>query len=373
MRVLYIENIPAPYRVDFFNELGKRCDLTVLYESRIEGHRRKEWIGENEDNYTAIFLKQKKIFNRVICPEVCKYIKEGYDRIIIAVYNTLTSILAMEYMKFNNISFIISIDGGMIRDDETNLRRFFKRYLLSGARYWLSPSEESDKYLQYYGAKKEYIYRYYFTSLLEKDICKAHTLIGSKELLKRKLSIKEDKVVLSVGRFNIDGGYGKGYDTLMKVARSLKMENIGFFVLGDEPTTEFVEWKNREKLDNVHFIGFMDKDHIAEYYAASDIFVLFTRSDVWGLVINEAMAYSLPIITTNKCVAGLELVNEGVNGYIIPVGSDNLASKRIHYLIKNNIYRLMGEESYKKIHDYSIEEMARQHINIFEAIYGDIK
>lgn len=34
MKVLFMANIPSPYRVDFFNELGKYCDLTVTFEGR---------------------------------------------------------------------------------------------------------------------------------------------------------------------------------------------------------------------------------------------------------------------------------------------------------------------------------------------------
>ena len=50
---------------------------------------------------------------------------------------------------------------------------------------------------------------------------------------------------------------------------------------------------------------------------ASDLFVLPTREDIWGLVINEAMSFGLPIITTRKCIAGTELITDGENGYLL--------------------------------------------------------
>ena len=44
MRVLYLANIPSPYRVDFFNELGKKCELTVLFETQNSKERDEKWI-----------------------------------------------------------------------------------------------------------------------------------------------------------------------------------------------------------------------------------------------------------------------------------------------------------------------------------------
>jgi len=56
MKVLYITNIPSPYRVDFFNELSKSCELTVVYESKRSKERNAQWVGEAEGTYRAVFL-----------------------------------------------------------------------------------------------------------------------------------------------------------------------------------------------------------------------------------------------------------------------------------------------------------------------------
>ena len=47
MKVLFMANIPSPYRVDFFNELGKYCDLTVTFEGRTATDR-YEWYQDKE-------------------------------------------------------------------------------------------------------------------------------------------------------------------------------------------------------------------------------------------------------------------------------------------------------------------------------------
>ena len=108
-----------------------------------------------------------------------------------------------------------------------------------------------------------------------------------------------------------------------------------------------------------------DSPDLANAYAAADLFVLPTREDIWGLVINEAMAYGLPVITTDRCVAGLELVEEGVNGSIVPVEDAAALAGKMKELLSSDLEK-MGTASLKKIRAYTIENMAKAHVAFFE-------
>ena len=175
----------------------------------------------------------------------------------------------------------------------------------------------------------------------------------------------ESKILLSVGRFTYDNGYGKGFDYLMKIAKQIDLDT-GIYIVGDEPTKEFINWKKRENLKNIHFVGFKTKDELAEYYIAADLFILLTRGDTWGLVINEAMAYALPIISSDKCVAAVELIKEEKNGYIVPLNDINYISKKIKNLLnQENLLKEIAKENQKKIQDYTIENMTKA---IYESI-----
>ena len=56
MKILFITNLPSPYRVDFFNELGKKIDLTVCYERESSSERDAKWINTIMNNGYLIFL-----------------------------------------------------------------------------------------------------------------------------------------------------------------------------------------------------------------------------------------------------------------------------------------------------------------------------
>jgi glycosyltransferase involved in cell wall biosynthesis len=111
-------------------------------------------------------------------------------------------------------------------------------------------------------------------------------------------------------------------------------------------------------------VGFKKKEELAQYYKAADLLVLPTWSDVWGLVVNEAMAYGLPVVTTDRCVAGVELVENGVNGYIVPVRDGDALAAAINRVLSED-YRAMGRASLEKIRPYTIENMAKAHVDIF--------
>lgn len=244
-----------------------------------------------------------------------------------------------------------------------------KRILLKGASGHLTTAEEHIKYLKTLGIPSKEIYKYPFTSVSNNDIADADVMTSKgRAYFKQKLGISEKMMVLSVGRFSYENGYGKGYDILMRLAECVD-SSIGIYIVGDEPTSEFVDWKRNKKLGNVHFVGFKCKDELAEFYAAADLFAIFSRGDVWGLVVNEAMTYGLPIISTKQCIAGTELVKDDENGYVVDVNDLKTIKKCfIELLYDNAKLNAFGKCSYLKIKKFTFEQMVEAHINVFENV-----
>ncbi len=58
MKVLYLSGIPAPYRVDLFNEMGKTIHLTVVFLSEYQSERNKAWQSSKAENFEAIILNR---------------------------------------------------------------------------------------------------------------------------------------------------------------------------------------------------------------------------------------------------------------------------------------------------------------------------
>lgn len=360
-RVLFLTNYASPYRVRFFDALGKDMDVTVLFSERIEDkkHRSADWFVQGEGKFQLVQLTRRaaSFHGRDLCTDVIDWLKKPFDVIIVCGYSSPTAMLAMAYLRWKKIPFYIEVDGGLIRQDSGIIYRF-KKMLVSSASHWLSTGKYTTKYLVHYGAEESKVYQYPFSSLHEADILEQAVSPEEKDALRGELGVSEKKMILSIGQFI----HRKGFDVLLKAAAKLDRDT-GIYIVGGEPTEEYLQLAKELGLENVHFLGFMKKETLTKYYQAADLFVLPTREDIWGLVINEAMAYGLPVVTTDRCVAGLELVENGVNGYIVPVGDADALAEKMDAVLSGDLHQ-MGAASLGKIRPYTIENMAKVHVQI---------
>lgn len=359
-RILFLTNFASPYRVHFFDELGKYMDVTVLYSDRVEDikHRNADWFEKGEGGFQGVQLtKVASVGDENLCLDVLKWLKKKYDAIIIGGYSSPTAILAMAYLRMKKFPFYMEVDGGLVRQ-EGKLKYFVKKSLVSLASQWLSTGRYTTKYLVHYGAKPEKVMEYPFTSLYEKDLLKKTVSTQEKEELRQMLGMPEKHIVLAIGQFI----HRKGFDVLLKAAASMK-EEAGIYIVGGVPTEEYLKLRDALGLTNIHFLEFQKKDRLALIYKAADLFVLPTREDIWGLVINEALGYGLPTITTDRCVAGLELIKDGVNGYIVPVEDAEALAEKMDAVLCADLEK-MGTAALESIRPYTLENMAKAHVDI---------
>lgn len=369
-KIIFCTNIPSPYRVDFFNELGKHCILTVLFERHFSSERNASWKGSGAENYNEVYLGLKPLgVDRSKGSALKDYVRTHQSDILIFTnYVSPATMEAIVWCRLHHREYYIEYDGGFNKKDPF-LKGLLKRFLLKGAVGHFTTADEHIKYLKNLGIQPTAIYKYPFTSISEADIENANQLTAKgRDYYKKRLGIVEKRMILSVGRFSYQKGYGKGYDVLMRLAENFD-SGVGIYIVGDEPTQEFVDWKRNMKLDNVHFVGFKNKAELAEYYAAADLFTILSRGDVWGLVVNEAMAYGLPVISSDLCIAGTELVKEGYNGFIVHLEDfDTIKDNFQQFVYSDSLLLKYGFNSLQLIKQYTIRTMVHKHLEVFNSL-----
>lgn len=361
-KVLFLTNIPSPYRVKFFDELASYCDVTVFLTEPQEGYenRNASWYIQGEGKFTLVNPHKRIALpgGQVLCPEVISWLRKPFDYIVIHGYAYPTFILAETWLKLHRHPFFMEVDGGMTVP-ESGLKRGIKTALIQGAERYFSTGAVTDAFLMHYGAQKERLLFYPFSSLKRENILESIVSAEEKASLRRELGIAEEKVVLAVGQFI----HRKGFDVLLRAASRL-MPGTGIYFVGGEPTEEYRALAQSAGCTGIHFVSFVNQQTLEKYYKAADVFALPTREDIWGLVINEAMAYGLPVVTTDRCVAGMELIRDGENGYIVPVEEEALLAQRLNEVLSGDT-EAMGAKALEAIRPYTIEEMARIHADVF--------
>lgn len=357
MKVLFMTNIPAPYRVVFFNQLAEKCDLTVLFEQENNSERNTEWYKNNTYHFKYHFLP-KHYFKKLI-----QILKEDYDLIIMGNYASRVSAIARFYLKSKRKRYIISADGGFAHDKYI-FTKWIKTYFMSSADYWLSSGQGTNEYLKAYGAKEKNIYTFHFTSLSKEDILSKPIKYSEKLKLRKKLGYDYKRIFVSVGQIVPR----KGYDIFLETIKNEKCEDTAFIIIGTGNLLEhYKEFIKEQHIENVFFVGFKDKKEVLEFYKMADVFFFPTRYDIWGLVINEAMSIGLPIISSDKALASLELLSKE---FMFSIEHKEEFLKLIHDFISKDEKELysIGESNLNKIKEYSIEQMVEDHLNIFKEI-----
>lgn len=366
MKVLYLLNIPSPNRVGYFNELGKMCDLVVLFETAASTERDASWKHYEFKNFKGIVMPGiRTSLDTAFCPTVTRYLKKDkYDHVIIADLASPTGLYAVAWLKMHHIPYCYEGDGGIV-GKANGIKAMLKRFIISSAKVCFSTTADFDQYCITYGAERARIRRYPFSSIYESNILAMMPDEQVKKDIKEQLGIKEDKMILSVGRVI----HLKGFDLLLDAFAEIGDPKWGLYIVGGKANEELQGIIARKKIKNVHFIEFILPEELRKYYKAADIFVLPTRYDPWGLVINEAMAAGLPVITTFVCGAGTEMVRQNITGFLYEAEKTEDLQKYLRILMYGEeLRRKMGAEALNIVHEYTLEKMAEIHYHILKGM-----
>lgn len=166
----------------------------------------------------------------------------------------------------------------------------------------------------------------------------------------------DDFVILFTGKF-IE--VKRPLDLLMAF-EEVMLSNAHLVLVGDGALKEtMMSYVRENAISNVHFVGFVNQTELPKYYALSDVLVLCSESETWGLSVNEAMASGLPIVVSDGVGCADDLVRSGQNGYVFTKG-DYLALKVALEEVARRKQEgsSMGEYSFEIIQEYSLQNSA---------------
>jgi len=167
----------------------------------------------------------------------------------------------------------------------------------------------------------------------------------------------------------------KSIDTLLLALAEIKDKNIKLLIAGDGPEKEHLEGiVQKNNLESrVRFLGYITDDDKFRYLSVSDLFVLTSLHEGFGIVFMEAMHAGLPIVATNHG-GQVDLLKQDENALLINVGDAHACSSAIMKFKKDkSLYKKCSINNKKRISEYYADKVAMEYIKIFHDISSQDK
>jgi len=173
-------------------------------------------------------------------------------------------------------------------------------------------------------------------------------------------------VVIAVGRL----AKAKDYPTLLKALKiMLKEKAVCLVILGEGP--EKLKLKKMVAdlglAENVAFLGFQNNPY--KYIKKSSVFVLSSIQEGFGNAIVEAMALGLPVVATNCHSGPTEIIEGGINGFLVPPQNEKALAEAILKVLNNKpLAEKLSANGKKRAEDFSIEKSAQEYEKLFQSV-----
>jgi glycosyltransferase involved in cell wall biosynthesis len=166
----------------------------------------------------------------------------------------------------------------------------------------------------------------------------------------------------------------KRVEDLIDAVAALQEEGVraGLLIVGDGPCRAALEERARaRRLKWTQFAGFRNQSELSAWYVCMDVFVLPSWSETWGLVLNEAMLFQLPVIASRMVGATEDLIETAKNGYVFDVGDVARLTDALRTLIDSaEMRRSFGRHSRAIVEKYSHDACLRGTLDALGHVTG---
>lgn len=339
IRLALLTEIPAPFRVPLFNELAATddVDLSVQFLSLRDPKRPYYPVLRDEFRFGWEVLPGRNVVERprwvVANRGVVRALRRRRaDVVVLGGWNQPAFWTAAVYARTARIPFVPWVES-TVRDARSEFAGFevAKRALLRASAGVLVPGRASAEYAAALGVPRESI-------RIAPNAVDDRLFRDRVDEVRRERDAVRDElgvagvVFLYAGRLDPE----KGVDLLLRAAEGLDDATVA--VAGDGSQEEALR---AGAPANVRFLGRLGTggDELLRWYAAADAFVLPSRSEQWGMVLNEAAAAALPIVASDAAGAAHDLVVDGDNGYRVPAGDTGALADALRRVAADEAFR----------------------------------
>jgi glycosyltransferase involved in cell wall biosynthesis len=362
MRVTFIQNMVVPYEHPLFSALAglEEIELTVYFCSG--QNRSTDWGISGTSGYRGSILSGFTIpFHGIemsFNPSILHCLKLNPPDVIVLSggYQHPTMMLAFIFAHINGIPVVYRSDENSasrsVSAPQDKIASFLLETLMArNSQALVCPGKMAKEYHARMGIDPRRIFiSPYTTAADDRFLMGCRDLRIHKDETKRQLGLNEKIIILYVGRLLKT----KSPDILLRAFEKLssKVTDVGLVFVGRGPLErDMREYCRSRKLANIHFVEPLFKDKLLEMYSVSNVLVLPSVVERWGLVVNEAMLCGLPVILS-KSVGASEMVIEGVNGFTTEAGNEAQLVSALYKIVSDTERAItMGDEASRTVRE----------------------
>ena len=351
--VVVVSPEPTPYRAPLFDRIAARddVDLTVVYAARSVGGR--TWKVETE--HRAVYLDgvSLPLVSRLVhhdypvTPGIWRELRHAHpDVVVVSGWSTFAAQAALLWCRLQRIPYVllvVSHDVGPRSGWRAAVKSAVVPRLVRGAAGVLVVGTLARASVIARGASPGHVRVFANTIDVESFGSRAEALATRRPELRRELGLgADDVVVLSVARLAPE----KRHDILVRAVAEAADERLALVLVGDGTERAALERLAATLGVRLVLAGDRPWEGVVEAYAAADVFALLSQRETWGVVVNEAAACGLPLVLSDRVGAAADLLQDGVNGSLVPAGSIDAAADALVRLTADPVARLAaGAES----------------------------
>jgi glycosyltransferase involved in cell wall biosynthesis len=365
-RLVVLTEIIAPYRIPVFNALARHegIDLLVIFLAENDPELRDWLVYKDEIRFSYQVLpawRQRFAGHNLLLNRGLKAAlrQAAPDIILCGGYNYMASWMAMRWARRNRTPFILWVESTE-RDFRSRkwMIEFLKTEFLNRCSAFVVPGKSSHQYIKNYGVREEKI----FTAPNAVDtglFARIASAIREDDGKQRQGLQLPPRFFLFVGRLIREKGVFDLLEAYGKLASELRAA-VGLVLVGEGTArAELVQRANRIEPGQVQCAGFVQREQLPTYYALAEAFVFPSHTDPWGLVVNEAMACGLPVISSDAAGCTADLVEDNWNGRVVGRGDVAQLAAAMEELGRDPALRArMGNHSQERILRYSPQACA---------------
>ena len=364
------------YRVPVFRELDLLCghQLNVIYPenwtplrvrqklSAVLGERAVILIGEKSlgDN-----MPQEGVANRTVCvpyqPGLVKAIASTHPDVIVGDGFFQWTFLAIPYVLLHQTPLVVCYERTFHTERNAQwYRSLYRRLVLKIIGAVSCNGRLSAEYTKGLGVPENRITIGHMAADLDGIERRFEAIRQSDKNFLRNAWNPKGIVFLYVGQLIERKGVWQLVRAWRLFEEEMPEEGTLIIVGSGLEETALKIFSQESKLKRVRFVGSVDYDKIVTYYASADVFIMPTLEDNWSLVVPEAMACGLPILTTiyNGCWPDLVFPNE--NGWIFDaLNTRDILSCLSRCVTKSNKLKDMGLKSRMIVKSHTSKRAAR--------------